>query len=202
MLAVDDVGLAQCLLRGRAALPAEAVLPRRRVQAGLPIERLLARARAPVDGAGVVVQRVDPRPVDVDGVLVGLPDGAAVAGARERDAAEVGFADLGRRGGEDRHRVHVARREALGQRVDSGKEYEQGGNRQRTRHAALPVWCPGSVAQTGRGRLPECRWGQPPAEAGSGAASRAATRSRCARSPSSSTVTRSITWPQRASDLG
>ena len=40
----------------------------------------------PVDGARVVGQRVDPRPVDVDRVLEGLAHRAAVARAREGDA--------------------------------------------------------------------------------------------------------------------
>ena len=75
------------------------------IQARLAVERLLAGAGLPVDGARVVGQRVDARPVDVDGVLERLADGAAVAGAREGDALQVGLADLLRRRRQQRLRI-------------------------------------------------------------------------------------------------
>ena len=96
--AVDDVRLTRRPLGGRAALPAEPVLPRRRVQSRLAIECFLAGAGFPINGAGVVVQGVDARPVNVDGDFERLADSARVTGAGVGDALEVGVADLLRRG--------------------------------------------------------------------------------------------------------
>ena len=52
-----------------------------RIQSRLPIERLLARACLPIDRARVICQRIDARPVHVDGVLECLANGAAIPGA-------------------------------------------------------------------------------------------------------------------------
>ena len=135
--AVDDVRLTRRFLRGRAVLPAESVLPRRRIQARLAIEGFLARARVPVDGARVVGQRVDARPVDVDGVLVGLPDRAGVAGAGERDALQIGFADFSSRGGEKRRRVDVAGRKLLRGQLCSQQQRQ--GYRDANPHVSSPL---------------------------------------------------------------
>ena len=144
--AVDDVRLAQCLLRGRAVLPAEAVLPRRGIQAGLPIERLDARARLPVDGAGVVGERVDAGPVDVDGVLVGLADRGAVAGAREGDAREGRLRRSPRGRVQDRRGVHVAGREALRRDLDGGEWASKAANgRMRFMQGSVVTECSGAA---------------------------------------------------------
>ena len=115
LAAVDDVRLPRLRLRRCAVLPAETVLPRRGTQARFAVEGLDARAGSPVDRAGVIGERIDARPIDVDGVLEGLADGAGVARPRERDAVEVGFADLARGGREQRGRVDVPGRERLGE---------------------------------------------------------------------------------------
>ena len=127
--AVDDVRLTRRPLGGRAALPAEPVLPRRRVQSRLAIECFLAGAGFPIDGAGVVVQRVDARPVDVDGVFERLADRARVAGAGVGDALEVGFADLLRRGSQQGSRVDIAGRESLSRGLDSQRSEQSHGGR-------------------------------------------------------------------------
>jgi hypothetical protein len=85
--AVDDVRLAGRPLRGRTVLPAQSIFPRGRVQSRLAVEGLLAGALLPVNRARVIGQRIDARPVDVDGILEGLADRAAVAGAAVGDAA-------------------------------------------------------------------------------------------------------------------
>ena len=127
--AVDDVRLTRGPLRRRAALPAEPVLPRGRVQSRLAIECLLAGAGFPVDGAGVVVQRIDARPVDVDGVLERLADRARVAGAGVGDALQVGFADLLRGGGQQGSRVDISGRESLRRGLNTQRSEQSHGSR-------------------------------------------------------------------------
>ena len=91
----------------------------------------------PVDRARVVGQRVDARPVDVDGVLGGLADGAVVAGAGERDAFQVGFADLLRGGSEQRQRIDVARRERL-RAHEHARQSDRDDSREESVHASPP----------------------------------------------------------------
>ena len=120
MLAVDDVRLPQCS-------SASACRPRQPrpyfhdagFRPGLRSKVSLLVPGFPVDRARVVGQRVDARPVDVDGVLERLADGAAVAGARERDALEVRFADFPGRRRQQRRGIDVARRKLLRGCVDA-----------------------------------------------------------------------------------
>ena len=103
---VHDVGLAEVRLRRCPADPAEAVLPRRRIVAGLPVEGLLAGPGFPVDGPRVV-RHFAARPVDVHRILERLSDRAAVAHAGKRDAAKTLFVDRLRGGGQHRSRIDV-----------------------------------------------------------------------------------------------
>ena len=131
------MGLPEVLLSRRAVHPAEAVLPRRGIQARLAIERLLARPGFPIDGAGVVGQRVDARPVDVDGVLERLADGAAVARPREGDALEIRFADFPGSGRQQRRGIDEPRRKLLRGRVDAQQHDDRQHDAGLLRHVCL-----------------------------------------------------------------
>ena len=115
IFAVGDVGLPHVLLERRSVDPAEPVLPDGGIQAGRAVEGLFARLRVPVDGAGVVGHRIDPRPVDVDRVLICLADRTAIAGTGERDTLEVCFANLLGGGRQQWRGIDVAGRELLGE---------------------------------------------------------------------------------------
>ena len=65
MLSVDGEYLVRVLLERRSALPARAVLPRRRIESGLAIELLLRGPGFPIHGARVVGQRLSARPIDI-----------------------------------------------------------------------------------------------------------------------------------------
>ena len=109
------------------------------IEPGLAIERLLARAGFPVDRPRVVGQRVDARPVDVRRSYSAVwPDGAVVAGAGERDAAQVRLADLLRRRREQRQRIDVARRKRLRAHQSAGQR-DRDDAAEESVHARLPA---------------------------------------------------------------
>ena len=119
--------------------PAEAVLPRGGIQARLAIERFLAGPGFPVDGARVVGHLIDSRPVDVDGLLEGLADRAAVARARKRDALQVGLANfLGRRR-QQRRGIDIPGRKLLGRHVDAQQYQESQHDAGLFRHVCPPA---------------------------------------------------------------
>jgi len=111
VIAADDERLVRVLLNRRAILPAEPVLPRRWIQSGLSIEFLDDGAGVVVDRPAIVRQRVDARPVHVDGGFEGLSHRAAIPGSREGDAPEIGLADLLGRGRQNRGGIDESRRE-------------------------------------------------------------------------------------------
>ena len=103
----------------RTVDPADAVLPRRGVEAGLPIELLHHGPGFPIHGPGVVRQGIDARPVYVPRRLALLADCATVGGAGDRHALQV----VRYRWLSPRHRESVAGRDSRAAAAGSRYRY-------------------------------------------------------------------------------